>query len=124
MPRKRKDWPPCEVDEDGLNTAIKAHVLSDDTMRSAGFKRIDNAWYYLKNLDRDISFNVTIDVDTEKLRIDVLDEMFLQPFDYQAILRHNGDHPIANPIYHQVEHEMARLTELGIISGHVPGEYI
>lgn len=124
MPRKRKDWPPCEVDENGLNIAIKAHVLSDDLMRNAGFRLTDHGWYYVKTLERDLSFNVTIDATTEAVRIDVIDELFCQPYDYQAILRHNADHPIANPIYHAVEREMARLTELGIISGHTPGDYI
>ena len=124
MPRKQKDWPPCAVDENGLNVAIKAHVLADDSMRDAGFRLVDRNWYYMKTLERDLSFNVTIDADTEAVRIDVIDELFCQPYDYQTILRRNGDHPLANPIYHAVEHEMARLAKLGIISGHNPGDYI
>lgn len=122
---KNTDWPPCPVDEHGLNIAIEGHVLDDQTMRAAGFT--DNrstAWYYCANLGRDISFNVTIPKDGSRLTIDVLDEMFLQPYDYQSILRHHPLHPIAHDIYEAVEEQMAKLTKAGIISGHVPGDYI
>lgn len=124
MPRKT-DWLPCAVDDHGLNVAIKAHVLDDDRMRAAGFT--DNrstVWYYCANLGRDISFNVTIPKDGSRLTIDVIDEMFLQPYDYQAILRRNPLHPLAHDIYEAVEKQMAKLTIAGIISGHVPGDYI
>ena len=122
---RTRDWPPCEVDEHGLNRAIEGHVLPDAEMRALGFTdhRADE-WYYLRLLRDDISFNVTIPKDGGRLRIDVLDEMFCQPYDYQSILRHNGDHPIAHQTYEDVEREMARLAEAGVITGHVPGDYI
>lgn len=124
MPRKR-DWPPCEVDEHGLNRAITVHALDDASMRAAGFTDTrGNTWYYSRNLGDDISFNVSVEKDGSSWRIDILDEMFCQPYDYQSILRHCPTHPIAHRTYEAVEREMERLGKLGIVSGHIPGDYI
>lgn len=120
-----RTWPPCEVDEHGLNVAIEGHVLPDDEMRALGFTdRAGTTWYWSRTLRDDVSLNVTIPKDGGRLRIDVLDEMFCQPYDYQAILARNGGHPIAHQTYEDVERELARLTEAGVITGHVPGDYI
>lgn len=112
----------------GVNTAIGYRVLSDDEMRQIGFTdRCADSWYYMKRVssDGETSFNVTIDKNgVDDLRIDVLDEMFCQPYDYQRILHSNPTHSYASAVRGAVENEMERLQESGVLFGHERGAYI
>lgn len=115
------------VDENGLNEKIGFHVLDEASMAHAGFRRTvgdPDRWYLCQALGNDITLNVTVPENGSRGRIDVLDEAFCQPYDYQLILAKNPRHPIANKVRDQVEAHIAKLQELGIISGHVRGEYI
>lgn len=117
---------PCELTANGNNKAIEAHVLDDATMRRVGFTdHVEDRWYFMRVLKRySISFNVTIDKATREVAIDVLDEDFLQPYNYQAML---SDDPTCQPaldVERFVEEQMACLQDKGILSGHVRGEYI
>ena len=125
------DWPPCQVDENGLNTAIEGHVLDDQSMRAAGFilatgfpDNRPDAWYYRARIDRDVSFHVIIPKDGSRLTIDVYSDLVLRHVDYQTILHHSPRHPYVRRISEAVERQMAKLAEAGIITGHVPGDYI
>lgn len=114
-----------EVNSHGTNKAIKAHILSDDKMREIGFTDCDEKnWYYYKNLSNEISFNVTIPKDGSDISIDVLDEDYLQPYDFQYILEKNPNHPFAVGIKVKVEGCMRYLQNKGVLSGHEYGEYI
>ena len=62
--------------------------------------------------------------DETDWRIDVLDENFLQPYDYQAMLERNTTNPIPHKVKEDVEYWMQHLTDKGVISGHNYGEYI
>lgn len=123
-----------ELNEHDNNAAIKCHILDDDLMRLARFTDLsDNRWYYCRFLtpvSDDISFNLSIDKDDpSKWTIDILDEDFLQPYDYQGMIQrelngekfHGDFHWIINEV---VELEMEHLTRLGIISGWERGDYI
>lgn len=123
-----------ELNEHGNNTAIKCHILDDDLMRLAKFTDLsDDRWYYcrfLRPVSNDISFNLAIDKkDPSKWSIDILDEDFLQPYDYQWMIKRelegekfDGDfHWQINEI---VELTMEHLVRLGIISGWERGDYI
>lgn len=118
---------PVEVDENGLNKKIGFVLLDDDAMLDAGFrnpKTADDLWYFFKNVAEETTINVTIYKDGRRGRIDVLDEQFCQPYDYQHILEENPHHPFATKVRDNVEAIMADLAERGIITGHVRGEYI
>ena len=60
------------------------------------------------------------------IRIDVLDEDFCQPYDYdyQSMLHKNPTFEPALIVYEQVEELMEYLQSKGVLSGHVKGEYI
>lgn len=116
-----------KVDENGLNEKIGFHVLDEASMTHAGFRRTigePTRWYLCQALGTNITLNVTVPEDGSRGHIDVLDEDFCQPYDYQLILAKNPNHPIARKIRDQIEARIAELQNLGIISGHVPGEYI
>ena len=116
------------LNEHGVNAEISATLLDDKKMRKAGFADNKEKWFLFKHVGNpkyDISFSVEIPKqDPGKLRIDVLDEDFCQPYDYQHILINN---PICIPalrVWIDVEELMEQLKDAGIINGHVFGEYI
>lgn len=119
-----------KTNKHGTNLEIKFNVLPDEEMRKLGFTdyRKDH-WYLCEQVDSecDISFNVTIDKNKPNggdSYIDVIDEDFLQPYDYQHILESNPNHSFANHVRNIVEKYMARLKDSGVISGHNYGDYI
>lgn len=126
-----------KLNSHGVNAKIKAHIFDDAKMREFGFTDYaKDRWYFcrginfkdvkkkrdLKNID--ISFSVTIPKDGSDIQIDVLDEWFCQPYDYQYILEKDPGHKIANIVKEQVEYWMEKLQEEGVLEGHVRGEYI
>lgn len=81
--------------------------------------------YYSRSLGDDISFNISIDKLTLDIKdIDVLDEDFCQPYDYQRILLHDGEHKFAKNIYFKVNGILSQLQKDGIIEGFKIGMYV
>ena len=102
-------------------------------MRKIGFTEYNKEWHFRRSITFprkprykgfDISFNVSIPKDGSDIRIDVLDEDFCQPYDYQSILNKNPTFKLDLIIYEQVEEWMDYLQSKGVLSGHVKGEYI
>ena len=122
------------VNSHGTNACIKANILPDKEMREVGFTDYaKNRWYYgrcvpfpetkeYRNVD--ISFGVTIPKDGTDICIDVLDEDFCQPYDYQYMLDKNPNLTICVLVREFVEQQMQYLKECGVIEGHIIGEYI
>jgi len=109
----------------GVNANIRAHILSDDTMREIGFSNYDAMyWYFFKRLRDEISFNLTIPVDGSDIRIGILDEAFCQPCDYQHILEGHPNHEFALAVQGEVEKWMKYLADKGVLTGHEEGDYI
>ena len=122
-----------EVNSNCVNVKIKAHILSDKKMREIGFTEYNKEWHFRRSIafpreprykGFDISFNVSIPKDCSDISIDVLDEDFCQPYDYQAMLNRNPTFEPALIVYEQVEELMEYLQSKGVLSGHVKGEYI
>lgn len=118
--------PPESVDNHGLNAKIQFHQLPDNEMKQAGFRMTQDKtkWYKFCTIAQDITFNVSIPINGGRGHIDILDECFCQPYDYQSILERNPNHPFANTIFNAVEKQMQKLSSCGIITGHTYGEYI
>lgn len=116
------------LNKHGVNAAIGYNVLSDDEMRKLGFTdHREGYWYYFHSVsdDGEVTFNVTIDkAGIDDLRIDILDEAFGQPYDFQYILERTPDIQYAKDVKEAVEAEMQRLQEAGVLFGHEYGEYI
>ena len=117
-----------------VNAKIQGHILSDEKMKEIGFTEYRKGYLYFcrgiqfpkekRYRGFDISFSVTIPRDGSDIRIDVLDEDFCQPYDYQMILSKNPNYTCASIVNEQVEKFMEYLQEQGVLSGHVRGEYI
>lgn len=135
--------PVVEVNSYGVNKAIKYHILSDEKMIEIGFRKISFTnqsqenkstpqWSFWKTLQfpnekrwkyTEISFNVHI-IDGFDLRIEVLDDHFMQPYDYQFLLEKNPRNECALIVKEQVEKWMKYLQDKDVLSGHNYGEYI
>ena len=127
MARKMYDED-VELNEFHCNKKLQGHILSSREMKKAGFRELEDRWFYSRMLDKkaDISFDVSIykDNPTERVNIEVFDEDYGQHYDFQKYLNKNPHFEFALKIRNAVEMEMTRLQELGIISGHIKGEYI
>lgn len=109
------------------NALIKAHVLKEDKMREIGFTDYkEDTWYFCQMLKEihNISFGISIQKDGTKFEIDVLDEDYLQPYDYQNMLRRDPKFLYALIAHVQVQECMKYLQDNGVISGYVANDYI
>ena len=119
-----------ELNSNCVNAKIKAHILSDEEMREIDFTDYSkDRWFFCRSIQFpyigfDISFNVSIPKDNSDIRIDILDEDFCQPYDYQSMLHKNPTFKPALIVYEQVEEWMDYLQSKGVLSGHIKGEYI
>ena len=121
---------PVEINEHGNNAAIKVHILDDATMKLNGFRRCitdkENWWYFCKQVYKDITFNMTI-YDSGDWQIDILDECFCQPYDYQYMLeKYSNDinTRVLEIVKKNVDEIMDSFVHKGIISGWEVGDYI
>lgn len=116
------------------NALIKARVLAKEEMEKAGFILTSDGKYWkltrvlsheeIHGDNYDTTLEISINNKTNKIHIDVLDELWLQIYDYQAILRVDPSHPYALDIHFKVQKVMETLLELKIITGYIPGDYI
>lgn len=124
-----------KVNKHGVNTKIKAVILSEEKMRKIGFTDYSPCtWYFSRMIqfpkekryrNFEISFNVLINKNNEDdLRIDVLDDDFCQPYDYQSGLERSPDFEPYLIVKEQVEKWMEYLQNKSVLSGHASGEYI
>lgn len=76
-------------------------------------------------LDKNTSFNLTVDINTLKITdIDILDENLLQPYDYQAEVLSGNISGKARNIYNKVNCLLTKLQKDGVITGFEKGMYI
>lgn len=116
-----------ELNSNGVNAKIKAVILSDKEMKEIGFTNRNEPYWFFDRLimpKHDISFSVTIPKDGSDIRIDVLDEEFCQPYDYQAMLNRNPNHKLALEVRENVEYWMEYLQSRGVLKGHTKYAYI
>lgn len=115
--------------DNGTNAAIRAHVLSDKRMRELGFTDCaKDTWHFCRMLHPkkyEISFNVSIKKNNpDDLRIDILDEDFLQPYDYQYMLSNGSTNKVALAVKEQVDKLMMYLIDNGVLSNWQVGDYV
>lgn len=113
-----------KVNSHGTNAKFKFNILSDKEMRKIGFTDRDkDVWYFCRTLICDISFNVCIPKDGSEAWIDVLDEEFCQPYDWQYLLSEFRS-PIALIVDHFVKGWMLYLQQMGAIENYCEEDYI
>lgn len=81
--------------------------------------------YFCRMLGNEISFNLSVDIKTlEIVNIYVLDEDFLQPYDYQWMILNGNPPPFALKVYEKVNRILETLQNKGVITGFEKGMYI
>ncbi|WP_142384715.1 hypothetical protein [Bacillus sp. M6-12] len=111
----------------GFNKHIKisGNQTAESLLKYGFTNHHEPTLYYCRSVGNDISFNLSVDKETlEITNIDILDEDFLQPYDYQAILMKNKEHSIAKGVYYKVNEVLKKLQDDGIIVGFEIGMYI
>lgn len=114
-----------QLNKHGNNAAIQYHILAEDKMKRAGFRKTSGGWYFFKPLDKRsrISYNVSITLNGDG-RIDILDEDFCQPYDYEYILERIPNFSFAQMIKAGAVYYTMLLQQRGILSGYTYGDYI
>lgn len=142
-----------KVNSNGTNVAIKYHILSDEKMRALGFwdgwnheftywfrgvcvlknptrystydlKRIQKNPNYVP-CHKDLSFCVRVPKNgTDDLDINIIDDDWGQPYDWQRYLRKDTIPFTALDCKEFVEKQMDLLQDAGVLEGHKYGEYI
>ncbi len=111
-------FPEYKTGSNGVNIKIKARLLPDTEMRKLGFTDYrEGYWYFSKILRGSIIFSVTVSkADADDFRIDVLNDDFCQPYDYQRMLSKSSYHepnPYAIAVYEKVEQWTDYLQQAG-----------
>ena len=122
MVKINKDVP---LNKNGQNSNIKFHILDVSIMQSYGFGYTYGQWIYNIGLTDSISLNITI-TDNNDGQIDILDDTFLQPYDFQSMIMSKGNNApsVAKTVQKKVYEIMEGLSYYGIISGWNYGDYI
>lgn len=118
--------------KDHQNANIEFGNISKEELIKLGFRNNENDYYICKNLigKREITFNLTIYKNDKRIKIDILDENFLQPYDYQSILKRqqfvNGINinSYSYRVHIKVQEIMKWLLDNNIIIGYQLGDYI
>lgn len=118
-----------KLNKNGTNAAITATILPDEQMREIGFTDcVKDSWFFCVSLVCEKSFRVTLNVTIPKngsdIRIDVLDDAFCQPYDYQYMLSNNPNFEPALKVRNAVEKWMKYLQDRGVLHGHNENDYI
>ena len=120
---------PEDLNDRGFSKHIKVHNERTVTdLLAYGFtNKMAGRLYFCKMLNRDISFNLTVNAEDLTIRyIDILHEDSLQPYDYQRIILSNTQEipALATEIFDKVDEMMTQLQQNKIIAGYSRGMYI
>lgn len=101
---------------------MKFNILKEEEMLAAGFTKTKKGYYLCKKVAEDITLNIQLEDDSYK--IDVLDESFLQPYDYQFILSVYPEFMFAKKVKASVENILCELQNKKILENYTKGQYI
>lgn len=118
---------PEELTEKGFTNRIQlAKNQTKESLLDYGFTNHNKpTLYFVEMVDNNTSFNLTLDAKTLAITdIDVLNEDFLQPYDYQAEILSGRISGKAQNVYNKVNALLTKLQKDGIITGFEKGMYI
>lgn len=116
-----------KLNSHNVNANIVFHELDDVHMAAAGFKKLDDGTWSYSRIKR--YKYLTLDFWVHKspnddLAIDILDDDFCQPYDYQYMEAQGNVTEYTRFARSFAEEQMKHLADAGILSGHTPGDYI
>ena len=113
-----------EVDERGQNKNLSFHIIDSHLMESVGFKHTHDFWILCDSINT-VSINIKI-TDDEIGTIDVLDDDFCQPYDFQQMILEKVDNAptLAIKIQHKLYTILDSMKTFGILEGWEWGDYV
>ena len=113
-----------KVDERGQNKNLRFHIVDKNIMRKVGFEHTDGFWILRECLNH-VSVNIKIS-DDEVGEIDVLDDEWLQPYDFQYMIQNRGDDApqTAKEIQKKLYSILDVMKTFGILEGWEWGDYV
>lgn len=119
------------LDEKYCNTNIRCE-RTDEELTKYGFTNYHKpTMYWAREVGPNVGFNISINRETRKVEIDILDEDFCQPFDYQSMMKQAEDLEIEPQalglpylVHEKVQAIMKQLVDDGILTGYQPNDYI
>ena len=111
----------------GQNANIKGHIVDDKTMKRNGFHYDAKyeQWDYVQELYDEITLYIHIsEGDEDNVVIDVIDDDFCQPYDYQSYLGNKPDARVPIIVHRQVQSKMKELMKAGIVTGYTLEDYV
>jgi len=113
-----------ELNSKGINKNIVC-VADDETLIKNGFTNHHKpTMYWSSNLGNEIVFSIGVNIATRTVEIDILDDSFCQPYDYQAMIERGSTNKIVLEVHNKVQAIMKKLLDKNIISGYTIGDYI
>ncbi len=116
-----------ELNNKGFTKKIKISPnMTKEKLLECGFTNFNKpTLYFCKMVGDEISFNLLVNDKTLEIQaIDVLDEDFLQPYDYQSMLMKNANFKPAQQVFDKVDEVLNQLQSDGIITGYNRGMYV
>lgn len=116
-----------ELTSKGFTNRIRIHPdQTKDSLLKYGFTNFNKpTLYYMKMIDHNTSFNLSVAVDSlEITSIDILDENFGQPYDYQCYILNDDITSKVLNTYNKVNNILSKLQKDGTIIGFERGMYI
>ncbi len=113
-----------------INANIEIKILEEHKMRELGFTDYcKDTWTYRELVFKDGDFVVTFNLSLKKnnpkeFDIDILDDSWCQPYDYQKYLKTSPNFKTALDIHNKVQTIMKKLIDNGVIEGYTLGDYI
>ena len=114
------------------NANIVFGGVSEEKILELGFRNNEDNYYFCKSLvgKNEITFNLTIYKKDKRIKIDILDEMVLQQYDYQSMLKIQqlfneidiDSYPYR--VHIEVQKMMKWLLDNEVIIGYKLGDYI
>ena len=113
-----------EVDERGQNKNLRYHIVDKDIMESLGFRHISNVWMFCKCMNN-IGIYIRITDDCVGT-IDVLDDYFCQPYDFQYMIQKYKDKApkVAIEVQHKLYSILDSMKTFGILENWEWGDYV
>ena len=104
---------------------MKVNILSDKKMELLGFhfNKYNERWVLIKPLISSIDFYFTIESNND-FCIDIIDDDFGQPYDYQYYLSKNPNNNFALQVQKKVNKLMQIFLNEGLIYEYKIGDYI
>ncbi len=113
-----------ELDEKGQNKNLRFHVVDEYFMKSVGFNHTHDFWILCDSIN---TVSITIKITDDDIgTIDVMDDDFCQPYDFQQMILEKGDDAPSSAI--KIQHKLYIILDsmktFGILEGWEWADYV